>query len=154
VVPVWLARVAEIVAVPVLTPVAKPVLLIVAIAVLLEVQLTRLVTFPALEPSENVAVAMNCCWVPLVIVGFCGEIVMVLIDFAATVIGTPVALTLPDFALIVVVPNVVPLGKVAAAVARPEELTVAMVVEDEDQVTCVVTSPVELSPNVAIAVNC
>lgn len=142
------------VVVPVVTPVARPVLLIVAVTVLLEVQLTRLVTFPAFEPSLNVAVAVNCCCVPLLMVGLAGATVMLPICLLATVNGTPVAMTLPDFAVIVVVPSVVPEGKLATPVARPVELIVAMLLCDEVHVTDELTSPVELLPYVAVAVNC
>lgn len=52
-----------------------------------------------------------------------------------------------SLAVIVVVP-------VLPAVARPELLIVATFVEDEDQVTDDVTSLLELSPKVPVAVNC
>lgn len=136
-----------------MTPVATPELLIVATLVLLEVQLTKLLT-PAMDPSDNVAVAVNCCWPPLVIVGLSGEIAMLVMFLEATVIGTPVAVTLPDFAPIVVFAKVVPDGRLAAAVASPAALMVATLVAEEDQVTWEVTSPVVLLPKVAVAVNC
>ena len=56
-------------------------------------------------------------------------------------------ITLPDFAVMFVVPS-------ATAVASPAVLMVAILVADDTQVTCEVTSPVELSPNVPVAVYC
>src|ERR1039457_2165674 len=55
--------------------------------------------------------------------------------------------TLPDFAVMLVVP-------IATPVARPPMLMVATLVADDTQVTCDVTSPVELLPNVPVAVYC
>lgn len=58
------------------------------------------------------------------------------------------AITPPDLALIVVVPSVVP------AVASPVVLMVAILLEEDDQVTVLVASPVVLLPKVAVAVYC
>lgn len=62
-------------------------------------------------------------------------------------VNTVFALTLPDFAVMVVVP-------VATPVASPAVLIVAMLVFDEVQVTWFVASPIVLLPKVAVAVNC
>lgn len=58
-----------------------------------------------------------------------------------------VAVTLPDLAVMVEFPNATP-------VTSPPVSTVAMLVAEDSQVTVDVTSPVELFPNVAVAVNC
>jgi hypothetical protein len=55
---------------------------------------------------------------------------------------------LPELAVIVVLPSVVP------AVAKPELLMVATSVADDFQVTVVLTSLLDPSPNVPVAVNC
>lgn len=67
-----------------------------------------------------------------------GAMLMLLICFWVTVTFV-VAIRLPVVAFTVAVPKV-------AAVSRPELLIVAMFVGLVLQVTCVVTSPVELSP--------
>jgi hypothetical protein len=69
--------------------------------------------------------------------------VMVLV---LTVIGA-VAVTLPDFAVMVVDPK-------ATAVASPELSIVATLVEEDSHVTCDVTSLVVSFPKVPVAVNC
>lgn len=58
-----------------------------------------------------------------------------------------VTLLLFDLAVITALPRATP-------VASPVLLMVAMLGEDEDHVTCEVTSPDELLPKVAVAVNC
>ena len=58
------------------------------------------------------------------------------------------AVWFPDFAVMVVLPTLVP------AVARPELLMVAMFAEEDDHVTVEERSFVLLSPNVPVAVNC
>jgi len=57
------------------------------------------------------------------------------------------ALTLPELAVMVVVPNDTP-------VANPALLMVATFVADEAQLTWLVASPVVLLPKVAVAVYC
>ncbi len=64
-----------------------------------------------------------------------------------TVSTDAVEVTLPDFAMIFVVPSATP-------VARPVALMVATLVADDTQVTCDVTFPVVLLPNVPVAVYC
>ena len=64
-----------------------------------------------------------------------------------TVKGVALEVTLPDFAVMLLVPTATP-------VARPLELMVATLVEEDCQVTCVVTSPVVLFPYVAVAEYC
>jgi hypothetical protein len=58
-----------------------------------------------------------------------------------------VALLLFDLAVMLVLPSATP-------VTSPELLTVAMLGEEDVQVTCDVTSPDVLLPKVAVAVNC
>jgi hypothetical protein len=72
--------------------------------------------------------------------------VIAVIVLVLTVSGA-VAVTLPDFAVMVVDPN-------ATAVANPAESMVATPVAEESQVTLEVTSLVELLPRVPVAVNC
>lgn len=72
----------------------------------------------------------------------------------ATVRVAEVEVTLPDFAVIVVLASLLPDGRVEVAVANPEVLMVATVALDELQVTVEVTSPVELLPKVPCAENC
>jgi hypothetical protein len=148
VVPVTPLSDAPMVVVPVLTGDAKPPLVMVATAVLLEDQVAEFVTFPTV-PSENVADAVNCCCWPLDnrIVGFVGLTVMALTVLLLTVNVAVAVLLLLDLAVIVLVPS-------ATAVARPEELMVATLVDEEAHVTDDVTSPVVLLPKVAVAVNC
>ena len=63
--------------------------------------------------------------------------------------------TLPDLAVMFVVDSLVPDDRLEAAVAKPVlAAMVATLLLEDDQVTCVVTSPVELFPNVPCAVNC
>ena len=63
VLPVMLLSAAEMVVLPVFTPVASPAAVIVATLVLDEAQVTELVIFCVL-PSEYVPVAVNCCVAP------------------------------------------------------------------------------------------
>lgn len=133
---------------PVVTAVASPLELTVATPLLLEAQFTWLVVLP----SENVAVATNCavvcCPKERLMVALVGLMVMDWTVLLLTVRVTPVALTLlVDFALMVVVPSATP-------VASPELSMVAMVGDEEVQVTSEVTSPVLLLPKVAVALNC
>ncbi len=58
-----------------------------------------------------------------------------------------VTLLLLDLAVMVVVPS-------ATAVTSPEVLTMAIFRDEDVQVTCDVTLPEVLLPNVAVAVNC
>lgn len=145
-VPETLPDVAVIVVSPVAIALTNPDDEIVATVVLLEVHVTLVVTVPV-EPSEKVAVAVNCCEVPADIAVFCGLMAMLVIVLLLTV-RPVVAITLPDWALIVVVPKAVP------AVARPVLLIDAMLVEEELHVTWLVASPCVLLPNVAVALNC
>ncbi len=137
---------ALIVVVPVATPVARPELVMVATPVLLEFHVTDVVISPN-EPSEYVAVAVNCCCEPDVIVWFCGVTAMLDMVLLLTVSTDAGEITLPDLAVMLLVPS-------ATAVARPVVLMVAMLVADETHVTVELTSPVELLPNVAVAVYC
>ena len=142
------------VAVPVLTAVARPELLTVATAVLLEVQAQMLVIPTPSVPSARVADAVNWTCPPEAIVCEPGLTEMLWMCTLATVMADVLEVTLPDLALMFVVESLVPEGRLEVAVANPALLMVAMLVLEEDQVTCVVTSPVELLPNVPCAVNC
>jgi len=143
------------VAVPVLTAVAKPELLTVATAVLLEVQLHMLVIPMPSVPSVSVADAENCTCCPDVTICDPGLTAMLWICTLATVKVAVLEITLPDFAVMLLVASFVPEGRLETPVANPVVLLiVATVALEEDQVTCVVTSPVELLPNVPCAVNC
>jgi len=113
---------------PVEIAVTNPVLLTVATDTELELQAADELTSP-IEPSENVADAENCCCCPVVIVMLLGFTVMELMVLLLTVIGAvAVTLLLLDLAVMVVLPN-------ATAVASPESSMVAMLVEEESQVT-------------------
>ena|SRR5271157_3886683 len=133
------------VAVPALTAVARPLLLTVATFALLEVQAAMLVT-PTSVVSVSVAEAVNWTCDPELVVCDPGVTAMLWMFTVATVKAAELEITLPDFAVIVVVANLVPDGRVDAAVAVPEVLMVARLVSEEAQVTVVVTSPVELLP--------
>jgi hypothetical protein len=101
-------------------------------------------------PSENVPVAVNCCWLPKSMVGLAGLRATELIDALVTV-KVAVPLTLPCFAVIVTWPAATPC-------ARPNVpavlLIVAFVPSDELHVTLDVNTWVELSLNVPVATNC
>ncbi len=146
VVPAMEPDVAVIVVVPVEIAVTKPLVEIEATEVLLEDHETELVTSPVV-PSENVAVAVNCCAEPLLMMAFDGLIVMLVMVLLLTV-NRVVAITLPDFAWMVVPPSVV------VAVAKPPASMVAMLVEVEVQVTWFVASPLVPLPKVAVAAYC
>ncbi len=133
---------------PIETGLANPLELIVATPGTLELQVAWLVTLPKV-PSENVAVAVNCA------VWFCDNDMLeldVLMVRAVTVLVLTVRLAvavtlLVDLAVIVVVPSATP-------VANPALLMVATLVDEEVHITCEVTSPVLLSPKVAVALYC
>ena len=113
---------------PMDTGVASPAALMVATEVLLELQTEVVVTFP-IEPSEKVAVAVNCWGRPAdsEIDGFAGLMVMEVMVLLLTV-SEAVPFTLPDVAVMVVVPR-------ATAVARPELSMVAMLGAEDVQST-------------------
>ncbi len=149
VVPVMPLSDAPIVVVPVETGSAKPLLLMVATLVLLDVHEAEVVTSPFV-PSENVALAVNCCDCPPANskVGLLGATVIAVTTLVLTVkLAVLVTLLLLDLAVMTVVPT-------ATAVASPEASMVATPVADESQLTWEVTSPVVLFPKVAVAVNC
>ena len=143
------------VAVPVLTPVARPELLTVATAVLLDVQLQRLVIPTPSVPSARVADAVNWTCPPELIVCEPGLTEILWMCTLATVKAEVLEVTLPDLAVMFAVESLVPEGRLEVAVAWPVLAPiVATLVLEEDHVTCVVTSPVELFPKVPCAVNC
>ena len=129
------------------TPVARPVAEMVAVARVPEVQDASEVTFCVVE-SERVAVAVNCCVLPTGIDAVPGVTAMLTI-MAIDTSSDPVAVRPRKVAVMVTVPNLV-LEGVAMPVAPP---MVAMVASDEVQADEVVTSFVDLSENVAVAVN-
>jgi hypothetical protein len=133
---------------PIESGLANPVELMVATLGTLDDQAVDVVTSPKL-PSEKVAVAVNCS------VWFCDNEMLAfvgLIASAVTVLLLTVRVALAvtllvDVAVMVLAPSATP-------VAKPEVLMVAMPLWDEVQVTDEVTSPVLLSPKVAVAVYC
>src|SRR5271163_3447852 len=137
--------VALIVEVPTPAPVARPAVVIVAVAVVPDDQVTLDVRF-CVVPSLNVPVAVNCCVAPLVIEGFAG-VTAIDCSVAAVTVRTVEPLIDDDVAEIVEVP-------IAAPLARPAALIVAVAVVPEDHVTLDVTFCVEPSLNVPVAVNC
>src|SRR5271167_1489997 len=137
---------------PVLIAVAKPELLTVATAVLLDVQAAMLVMLTAV-PLARIAEAMNWTCEPELMVCDPGVTAMLWTVTVATVKAAELEVTLPDFAVMVVVASEVPEGRLDAALAIPAVLMVARLGLEETQVTVEVTSPVELLPYVACAVN-
>lgn len=91
--------------------------------------------------------AVYCCCEPLIKVWLCGLTLMLDMVLLLTVSIDAGEVTLPDFAVMFVVPS-------ARPVASPDALIVAILVAEDSQVTCAVTSLTELSPNVPVAVNC
>lgn len=91
--------------------------------------------------------AVYCCCEPAVKVWLCGLTLMLLMVLLLTVSTDAGEVTLPDFAVMFVVPSATP-------VASPPALMVATLGADDIQVTCDVTSRTELLPNVPVAVNC
>lgn len=136
------------VVVPTDTGLATPLALMVATVGTLDVQVAWLVTL-AVVLSEKVTVAVNTAvWFAdsemLVVEALIVRLVTVLL----LTVRTEVAVTLLlDFAVMVVVPN-------ATAVAKPPVSMVAIAGTEEVQVTDDVTSPVLLSPKVAVALYC
>ena len=147
-------NVAEIVVEPTVTAVASPLELIVATAVVLELQVVDVVTSLVLL-SEYVAVAVNCCVRPERSDGFAGEIAMLFTTTSLTV-RVVLAVTVevvdePDEGVMVAVMVV---GPFTSAVASPEELIVAVDVDDDVHAAWLVTSCELPSPSVPVALNC
>jgi len=138
-------EVAVMVVVPTVTAVVRPPVLTVATAVFDEVQVTEMV-ISRVVPSENVPVAVNCWVAPTDRLGLDGVTAM---DDRVAEVTVRVVFPeiVPEVAVMVVTP-------VVRAVARPLLLTVAIVVSEELQVTCVVISWVVPSAYVPVAVNC
>ena len=138
-------EVAVMIAEPTVTAVVRPPVLTVATAVFDEVQVTEMV-ISWVVPSENVPVAVNCWVAPTDRLGLDGVTAMDdrVAEFTVTVVLPEIV---PEVAVMVVTP-------VVRAVARPLLLTVAIVVSEELQVTCVVISWVVPSAYVPVAVNC
>jgi hypothetical protein len=141
--PVMLPLVAEIVDVPVPMVVARPVLLIVATPGVADAHTALLST--CVELSLNVPVAVNCCVAPLVIDGFAG-VTAIDTSVAGVTVSSVAPVMLPTVAEIVEVP-------VPTVVATPVLLIVATVAV-ADAHTALLSTCVELSLNVPVAVNC
>jgi hypothetical protein len=131
--------------VPVATPVANPPEAIVATVVVTELHVAVPVKF-CVELSENVPVAVNCCFVPFAIEGFAG-VTAIDTNVAAVTVKVVDPVMPPETALITLVP-------VATPVANPPAVIVATVVIAELQVAVPVKFCVELSEKVPVAVNC
>ena len=132
--PVMPFSVAEIVLVPVFTPVARPPAEIVATDVVADAHVTEPVRF-CVELSLNVPVAVNCCVLPLAIEGFAG---VTAIDCRAA----PVTVSTVDPVMPFCVAEIV-LVPVATPVARPAALIVATAVVADAHVTELVRFCVE-----------
>jgi hypothetical protein len=143
--PLTVPETALIVLVPTATPVANPPVVIVATPVVAELHVTELVRF-CVELSENVPVAVNCCFAPALIDGFAG-VTAIDTNVAAVTVSVVEPLTAPEAALIVLVPAATPM-------ANPPVVIVATPVVAELQVTELVKFCVELSEKVPVAVNC
>jgi hypothetical protein len=130
---------------PATTPVARPELLTVAMEVLLEVHVALLVT-SRVEPSLYLPVAVNCCVLPA---GTEAEegVSWREVGTGGVTVSWAVALTPLRVAVRVTGPPI------ATPVARPELLTVAMEVLLEVHVALLVTSRVEPSLYLPVAVN-
>ena len=134
---------------PTPTPVASPVPAPTVATSVFDDFHTDCVVTSFVELSENVPVAVNCC-VPLTpIFAVLG---VTAIDFNVgplLTVSWAVPVIVPSVAVIVTGPPA------ATPVASPVEApTVAVAGTDEVQVDCAVTSLVELSENVPVAVNC
>lgn len=142
--PLTAPEAAIMVLLPVETDVANPAALIVATVFVAEVQVTELVRFWML-PSLKVPVAVNCCAVPLTIVGSAG-VTAIELSFGVTV-SLVDPFTDPEVAVIVLFPGATP-------VTKPLALTVANAVDEEVQVAEFVKFCVLPSLKVPVAVNC
>ena len=130
-------NVAEIVALPDELPVARPADLIDDTVALVEAHVADAVTSPV-EPLLYVAVAVNCCVAPEVMLAVAGETeIAVTVGVAVVTVSVAVAVNPFAVALMVAVPAPTP-------VARPAELTVATAVFEDVHVTPEVSAPVVL----------
>jgi hypothetical protein len=142
-------EVAVIVADPTLLAVASPAVPValetVATVESVELQVTVPVRF-CVVVSEYTPVAVNCCVVPLAMLGF-GGVTWMLTSVAAVMVSVAVPATPPKLAVMVLEPTPIP-------VARPLDEIEAVPVLEEVQATIEVKSWVVLSVNVPVAVNC
>ncbi len=147
--PETLPDVAVIVAEPAAIAVARPfdpaALLMVAMPVFEELHITDEVRF-CVVLSEKVAVAVNCCFVPLAIDGAAG-VTVIETSVAAFTLRTVDPDISPELAVIVALPP-------SAPVATPLASIVATQVSDEFQAAVAVRSCVVLSEKTPVAVNC
>lgn len=150
VVPDIIPNEAVIVVVPTANELARPALptalLIVAFAVSEELHATSAVK-SCVVVSENVPVAMNCCFVPRAMDEFAGAI-SIDSNVAAVMVSTVLEEIRPDVAVIVVVPTATEVTNPFDPLPLP---MVAMLVSDELHVMAVVKSCVELSEKVPVA---
>jgi hypothetical protein len=139
---------AETVVEPEATALASPELSIVATAVFAIVQVAVVVMAPVV-PSLYVAVAVNCCVVPMAKLAAPGETATEVIVFPA--FAVTFSMVVP-FLPLIEAPTVV--EPAAMPVARPLELIVAIAEFAAVQFAEEVTFAVEPSLYVAVAVNC
>ena len=145
------AEVAVTVTVPAVWPMTMPVLLSMVaepVSPVSPVDQVTVLVISCVEPSVYVSVAVNGCVVPATILKSLG-VIAIETDSGAVTVSVWVELVTPDrLAVIVVVPT-------ATEAARPVFVPrVAMLVEEEFQVTALVMSCVESSVYMPIAVNC
>lgn len=150
VVPDIIPNEAVIVVVPTANELARPALptalLMVAFVGSEELHATSEVK-SCVEVSENVPVAMNCCFVPRARDEFAG-VISIDSNVASVTVSTVLEEIRPEVAVIVVVPPATEFTKPFDPLPLP---MVAMLVSDELHVTAVVKSCVELSEKVPVA---
>jgi hypothetical protein len=142
--------VARMVVEPTATAVARPEGLTVAMDVEPELHVTTAGVSVCVEPSLNVAVAVNCCVVPLASF-FVAGVTVTNVTVAALTLMVAVAVTAAGADAVVVAMMVVLPGP--TAVTTPAEDTVATDVLAEDQVTVVVRFFVVLLLYVPVATS-
>jgi hypothetical protein len=142
---VTLEDVATMYVVPVPCAVAKPLLLIVATLLLDELQVTASVMSTVL-PSSNVPMAVN-CWVWSELIETLVGLIAIERKFATVMVTLVDPLMVPDVAVTLTVPGVIP-------VTKPLSDSEATALSSEDQLTEPVMSLVLPSSYVPVAVIC
>jgi hypothetical protein len=142
-------QVALMFAVPIPTLCASPALLMIAVDGVSDDHVAVLVKF-CVVPSENVPVAVNCCWVPRAIEGVCG-VIEIEASVAAVTVSIVEPVTVPAFAEIVAVPGPMLLTKPCVGAALLMVATAGVV---ELHCTVLVMFCVLPSEKVPVAVNC
>ncbi len=151
--PEILPDVAEIVVEPVATALAspsEPAALLMVPAAMMDDSHVTMVDTSCVVLSENVPVAVNCCCVPVAILGLAGVTAraMSVAEVTVSVVDPEIS---PDDAVIVVSPAAMP----DAVPLVPEvSLIVATALSDDVQIVDSVSSCTVLSVNVPMAVNC